>query len=378
MVKFFVDPFAVSGDRSAIPDAAQGDGSVSYSIGYGVKYDANRVTDPTALTIERVKMNELFYDITTNIQQYQIHGTPEFITSADNGGTAFSYSKDARVRYNNGTTTDVYVSLADSNTALPTVTANWSKVNPSGISNGNYGFITVSSGGLVWSLTSPITFAQGGLGLAQTVVTGDVPYASAANTMARAAIGASGTVFKSNGTIPAFALPAGARRISSNVISAGTTQIIVNNFNADCDYKFVFRGLFGTSTAGVIASLSTDNGATFITTSNAYGFAVETGSSALSTAASAGALNTVFPLQGSFGTVAGNVTNYILDLIAPVDVRYNTPFFCQSYSSNGTNTFCSFSTGARSIAESNNAIKFSCTAGTFGGGILEVWEIRAS
>lgn len=127
--KFFRFPFAVTGDKTPIGDATDPSGIVTYQQGYGPDYARDPATDPLAKNIERDKMNELFYDITTAIREYQIMGTPDFITSAQNGGTAFSYSKWARVRYDNGSGFKIYQSKIDSNTDLPTVTASWDEVS---------------------------------------------------------------------------------------------------------------------------------------------------------------------------------------------------------------------------------------------------------
>ncbi len=50
---------------------------------------------------------------------------PQFITTADNDGSPFPYSKDAMCRYDAGGGEIVYVSLVDSNSALPTDTTKW-------------------------------------------------------------------------------------------------------------------------------------------------------------------------------------------------------------------------------------------------------------
>lgn len=137
MTYYFQVPFGASGDRSTIPATTQVDGSISYPEGYGANYQAPRDTDPAALTIERNKMNQLFYAITSNIQQYQQFGAPQFITSADNGGTAFPYSKYATVRYDDGVETANYMSLINSNTGLPTDTSKWVKIRADGVYLGN-------------------------------------------------------------------------------------------------------------------------------------------------------------------------------------------------------------------------------------------------
>lgn len=127
MLKFFRVPFATSGTKTAIPDAVDASGYVSYTEGYGPNYQLVK-TDPNSKNIERDKMNELFYDITSEIQILQAQGAPDFITSALNGGTAYSYSINAVVRYNN----ELYISLANSNTATPTDTTKWALLPTAG------------------------------------------------------------------------------------------------------------------------------------------------------------------------------------------------------------------------------------------------------
>lgn len=126
MAKFFRFPFAVTGDQTTIPDDTQPDGSVSYEEGYGEDYSLNLATDPDARPIPRSAMNGLFYQITNALRQYQTAGAPEFITAADNDGSAFSYEKNAIVKYSDG---EYYQSLIVSNTQLPTNAAAWVKVS---------------------------------------------------------------------------------------------------------------------------------------------------------------------------------------------------------------------------------------------------------
>lgn len=120
MLKFFRIPFATSGDKVAVPDPVDVNGSVTYTEGYGFDYE-RQDTDPAVKYIERTKMNELFFDVTTALAEIQSQGAPDFITSALNGGTAYSYAKDALVRYGGS----VYYSLADGNSALPTDATKW-------------------------------------------------------------------------------------------------------------------------------------------------------------------------------------------------------------------------------------------------------------
>lgn len=117
---YFDIPFASSGTKTTVPDGVQSDGSVSYTQGYGVDYTLDPATNPSALNIEQGKMNQLFFDITSAIQQYQQFGVPPFITTAMNNGSPFSYAQYARVLYSGA----VYQSLVNSNTDTPP-SVNW-------------------------------------------------------------------------------------------------------------------------------------------------------------------------------------------------------------------------------------------------------------
>jgi hypothetical protein len=112
---YFRRTFAQSGDKTAVPIDDPSDGSVSYETGYGAQYSQDPTTTATARRIERPKYNQLLSDITTEVQRYQQNAWPEFITTSDNGGSPFSYSKGATVRYSGS----VYRSLIDSNTSTP-------------------------------------------------------------------------------------------------------------------------------------------------------------------------------------------------------------------------------------------------------------------
>ncbi|MDU1172778.1 pyocin knob domain-containing protein [Citrobacter freundii] len=120
MTSFIKVPFASSGDKAAVPDTDAG-GGVNMTQGYGQAYSLDPATDPSAKRIERDKMNWLFNRITQAINEIQSDGVAPFITSADNGGSAFSYGKGALVSLGGV----VYQSLVASNTSTPPG-ANWS------------------------------------------------------------------------------------------------------------------------------------------------------------------------------------------------------------------------------------------------------------
>jgi len=129
MAKYFRFPWAVDGDKAAIPDPTQSDGAVSYQQGYGPNYETNPETDPNSRDIERTMYNQALFDITQTLQQYFQRSVPPYITSAMNGGVAYGYSQYARVLFNNR----IYESLINNNTTEPTNTTNWRLVDFGGL-----------------------------------------------------------------------------------------------------------------------------------------------------------------------------------------------------------------------------------------------------
>lgn len=119
---YYIYPFGQNADDlTAIPMPVAGDGSVSYYAGWTDPYEYDLLTNPAALPIPRGQTNQLFYDITNNIQQYQQYGVPFWITSSDNGGTSFPYPKYALAMYGG----IVYENQVASNTATPGTDSTW-------------------------------------------------------------------------------------------------------------------------------------------------------------------------------------------------------------------------------------------------------------
>lgn len=144
---YFDTLFAASGDKTAVPDAAQPDGSVSYDQGFTVDYTLP-IGDLDRKTVPRNQTNQLYYDITAAIQQLQQFSAPPFITTSMNGGSPFSYDKNVRVT-SGGV---IYQSLTNSNTTIPPG-ASWTSVLPvitSGTSllkgNGSGGIANATAG----------------------------------------------------------------------------------------------------------------------------------------------------------------------------------------------------------------------------------------
>jgi len=99
MQKFFKYKWAVDGETTAVPNAVDPSGYVSYRQGYGADYSRVYGTDPLAKAPERVKLNAVLQDITAELQSLQVHGYPDYITSALNDGTAYAYDIGAVVRW---------------------------------------------------------------------------------------------------------------------------------------------------------------------------------------------------------------------------------------------------------------------------------------
>ncbi len=92
---YYVYPFGeFADDLASIPTNIAGDGSVSYHDGWTDPYEYNLLTNPAALPIPRGQMNQLFFDITNNLQEYQQYGTPQWVT-----GNTVSYPIYSRVYY---------------------------------------------------------------------------------------------------------------------------------------------------------------------------------------------------------------------------------------------------------------------------------------
>lgn len=125
MAKFFVYPFGTSGDKTAIPNTGSSTGAVNYQYGWTPPYEAELGVDPGALPIPRDESNELYYQITLAIQQYQTLGVPDWITSSDNLGSPYPYAIFARVRYDAGSGFQVYENQVAANTATPGADNTW-------------------------------------------------------------------------------------------------------------------------------------------------------------------------------------------------------------------------------------------------------------
>ncbi|MCE1916586.1 tail fiber protein [Enterobacter ludwigii] len=118
---FFRVPFASNGDTSNIPEAVTSDGSVNWPQGWPLDYEKDMDADANAKAVERDVMNFMFNAVTVALRQYQTAAFPEFITPADNNGTAFAYTAGTVIRYRTSSSAAFknYVSLVNNNTTTP-------------------------------------------------------------------------------------------------------------------------------------------------------------------------------------------------------------------------------------------------------------------
>ena len=98
MTKYFLNPFAVSGDKETVPNTPGSSTLVNYEEGYTPEYEIDPDTDPNGNYVGRQRMNQLFNDITTNLKYWQDNSYPEFVDD-DGTGNPVSYPINAIVRY---------------------------------------------------------------------------------------------------------------------------------------------------------------------------------------------------------------------------------------------------------------------------------------
>lgn len=114
MARFIRFPWATTGDRTPVPFDTDPGGAVSYAQGFGPDYEI-APGDPGWKPVPRDETNGLYYDLTENIRQYQLNGTPDWHPAVDNDGVAISYPLNAIVRWNDL----VYRSVVANNTVEP-------------------------------------------------------------------------------------------------------------------------------------------------------------------------------------------------------------------------------------------------------------------
>lgn len=73
--KKFIIPFASTGDKTAVPNTLQPDGTVSYAQGFGPDYELDKTVDPVnAKDVPRDQTNQLYFDLTSAVGEQQLYG----------------------------------------------------------------------------------------------------------------------------------------------------------------------------------------------------------------------------------------------------------------------------------------------------------------
>ena len=103
---FYVYPFGVNAASGELEPVSTLDAGtlISYSKGWPINYEQDLLTISTAEPISRQQTNQMFYDITNNINQYQTQGVPFWIQPSQNipAATPYPYTQYARVVYDAG------------------------------------------------------------------------------------------------------------------------------------------------------------------------------------------------------------------------------------------------------------------------------------
>jgi hypothetical protein len=195
---------------------------------------------------------------------------------------------------------------SDINTTFGTQTANYVYAAPDGL-NGNPSFRAIVANdiptlnqdttGTANNVTGIVTEVHGGTGT-DTYITGDILYASAANTLSKRAIGTNGQVLTVSGGVPVWSTVSGTGTVTSIDVSGGTTGLTTSGGPVTSSGTITLSG-----------TLAIANGGTGATTANAAFNAlvpVQTGNS--------GKFLTTDGTDTSWATISGTGTVTSIDV----------------------------------------------------------------
>jgi len=301
-------------------------GAVSFDQGWTFDYQRDLATDPAALPIDRSTMNYLFNAITTVLKQYEENSIPEFITAANNGGSAFAYGFGSQVLWSaSGNAPFIpYTSILAGNTNVPTDSSNtWVPINV-GSTSGQF-LLGASATLTQQSIGAETLFASTGLTATLPLSTG-FPTGAIIRVNGNSQVGG-GTVAKT-----------GADVILNGTLGSVTSMVIGGN--DQCDY-FCLNGT-GWMVIGGSAALS--GSSTFLNTvgTSGYqsfpgGFKLQRGS--VGTIAQGSTATATFPVAFTtcFGVVASLAAQSVTSSIPfGVGVGNYTATSCPFYN-NGAN-----------------------------------------
>lgn len=133
-LKRYIRPFAnnatATTDIQFIPDSGSDATAVNYQTGYNARYALQYGINPQALPVERQYFNGLMYEITGNLQDWQLRCIPEWFDYTGTTSPALTYNTGSVVRWRSGTTGPfgIYRCLAEGTLTNPTDTTKWERV----------------------------------------------------------------------------------------------------------------------------------------------------------------------------------------------------------------------------------------------------------
>lgn len=224
-----------------------------------------------------------------------------------------------------------------------------------------------------WSSNIPAVETKGGTGNAAYVV-GDMLYSDATNNLARRAIGTTGQILTVAGGVPTWASAAAAGGslvlLNSSTATAATSvtwgnTIITNAFSI---FLITWDSLTFSSTGYLLLRMSTDNGATFISTNYSWGANAMLGTGTVTDRSDlAGPGNASISLGIDNNSGSRHCGGFAF-LFTPTEATINTSVAGVCSSQHGAGAYGgTYFGGAQETAASHNAIRLLPSTGTFTG-----------
>ena len=224
-----------------------------------------------------------------------------------------------------------------------------------------------------WSSNIPAVETKGGTGNAAYVV-GDMLYSDATNNLARRAIGTTGQLLTVVAGVPNWASAAAAggslTLLNSSTATAASSvtwgnTIITNAFSV---FLIVWDSYTISSTGFLLLRVSTDNGASFISSNYSWGAEAMLGSGTSVDRSDLGGPGNGSIALGIDNNSGSRHTGGFAFLFTPTEATINTSIAGACVSQHGsTNYGGSHFGGAQETAASHNAIRLFPSTGTFTG-----------
>jgi hypothetical protein len=252
-------------------------------------------------------------------------------------------------------------------------------VGPGSSTNGDIVIFSGTTGKIIADsgVAFPIPATQGGTGLT-TYTTGDILYASAANTLSKLAIGSTNQVPVVASGIPSWGDNWGRMVSLSKQTASASANISFTSFvnAAYTTYKIYFRNVLPVTDSVILRLLfSTDNGATYLNSNYQWAYTIATSSPFGGTSGSSG--DSVIQLADTISNsssrgVNGEITLYDLNS-GTFAARLKGTFIHQVATFNDltvTNN-CGNNTGTTAV----NAIRVQMSSGNISSGTMTLYGV---